>query len=101
PATTSTKKGIWNPDVQGQSRGHCLRESFRRSPSALGPAVARTHQTLLHHRRHELALAGIDRTPVEAARARRTRRILRIEQPVVHLEAVVEPHGVIEARHLD
>src|SRR5262245_43452058 len=54
-------------------------------------------QAFLRARRDQLACTRVEAPAREAARARRDRALLRVEQPVVEAEGPVEPHGVVEA----
>lgn|GEM_PF-5929037 len=57
-------------------------------------------QPFLRDRCNQHAVARIKRAPVKTARAGGTRRILRVEQPVIKPARTMKPHGVIKARNL-
>ena len=57
-------------------------------------------QAFLHHRGHQAAVTGEETPGAEGARGASRRALLRVEQPLIGTEGVVEPHGVIERGHL-
>src|SRR5690606_15055807 len=62
---------------------------------------AQTDQPFLCRRGDQPAVAAVEEAASKAARANRIRAVLRVKHPVVQSVRTMEPHGVVEARHLD
>src|SRR5689334_3655479 len=88
------------PTDTGTARRSSAASGPNNESSSIAPLSALADQPLLGAARHEAAAAVEELPAHEPPRARGGGAVHRIEQPVVEAERAVEPHHVVDGRHL-